>query len=248
MHVTFNVWMLLMFSLQHYVDSMTQCDNMKTIIRAEGVDVSLQLDKSGIKEVSWLMGGRHIATTKSMDTIDVKSQIFKGRLSQISSNSLKIKEITRMDEGLYVAHIFMKSGQEFVQCYNISIHRKLTKDNIFVLPNIYHNGSCAVSLTCKVNLTDVTVTWNRDDLAMTNDTLYLDNVEPSSNYSCTAINQVSNASIDVKPWNYCRTAKDVEGVTDIPTVYAQVKQDRRESFATIYSEVKKTNTFPRLIY
>ncbi|KAM8921499.1 SLAM family member 9-like [Pelodytes ibericus] len=204
-----NIFYLSLLSsfLQHGVLCTLDCEDMKPIPGAEGGAVSLPVDMAGITDISWILGGRHIATTYPDSPIDIKAKKFKSKLSGTNNGSLHITQLSKAHEGIYTANIFCNTGKDTVQCYNLTVYRILAPGDIQILYITSQNKSCSLSMTCSVNGSDAVITWKNKaigDSLVINHTLTPQDFYRNTTYICVAQNAISNTTIEVHPWTYCQ--------------------------------------------
>ncbi|XP_053330407.1 SLAM family member 7-like [Spea bombifrons] len=187
------------------------CDDSRSVSGAEGGDVTLPINKEEFKEVSWVFGGRHIATTYHDGYINIKSlPLFKTRLYGIRDGSLNLTNVGKGHKGTYTATLYMQDGTEFVQCFSLSVYKKLLDTDIQIHHVTGKNDTCYVSLTCTVKVPGVNITWtdsNGRTVSVTNQTLYDKYTDTNVSYNCVAKNPVSEVSRTVIPWMFCQKGK-----------------------------------------
>ncbi|XP_063295381.1 SLAM family member 5-like [Pelobates fuscus] len=205
-------WGLLLFSLQTGVLCTVLCGDKRTVIGAVGGDVILPVNLTGIKDISWVFvsGGNHFATTKPGGHIDIRYNRHKGRLYGTADGSLHFTKLTSEDQGEYRANILTDPGNK--QCdqrYDLRVFRKL-EDKDIEIDYIARNGTCVNTFLCKIDVSDVTITWNSQSSSKINVTdglLYVSDTNAS--YTCTAQNPVSTISKTVNLEEYCNKEPEV---------------------------------------
>ncbi|XP_077320284.1 SLAM family member 9-like isoform X2 [Lithobates pipiens] len=171
------------------------------VISAEGRDVILPINETGVTEIYWIFDKTHIATTKTHKGIEVKNKKFEGRLHCVDGISLKISNVTRKDQGTYTANVLDVHHQ-----FRLKVYPVLLGNDINIRAHVTSNGTCSLALTCLANASNLNIFWsypNTSGLYITNRTLHISNVYPNITCECTAKNPVSNVSKSVTPWQYC---------------------------------------------
>ncbi|XP_063295380.1 uncharacterized protein LOC134582656 [Pelobates fuscus] len=185
------------------------CGNKRTVIGEVGGDVILPVNQTGIKDASWVFvnGGTHFATTKPDGDIDIRDNRYEGRLDGTTDGSLKFTKLIREDQREYKANIRTDPGnKQCEQQYNLRVFKKIQPEDLEILPNVTINGTCTVTLSCKVNVngSDVNITWRSPDGSNINEINGSLRVSDTNiSYTCTAQNPVSNAFKTVIPQTYC---------------------------------------------
>ncbi|XP_063295501.1 SLAM family member 9-like [Pelobates fuscus] len=203
-------FILMVLYLQKGILSMEKCEYVKTIAGELGEDINLLMERSGFKDISWTMGGKHIVTTNADGSIDIKSQMLKNRLKGMPNGSLTITKSISTDQGVYMANIFFEKKKEVIQCYKVTLYRKLSNSDIEIHYNASRSGPCEVTLTCMVNVPDVTITWTYYNGAKTEEmdhTTQVNYMNINVSHTCTATNLVSRASRTIIPQTFCETEK-----------------------------------------
>ncbi|CAH2327128.1 SLAM family member 5-like [Pelobates cultripes] len=200
-------WILLLSSLQTGILCAVQCGDKRTVNGAVGGDVILPVSQTGIKDISWVIvnGGTHFATTKPDGDIDIRDNRYKGRLYRTADGSLNFTKLTREDQREYTANIRTDPGnKQCEQQYDLRVFKKILPEDFEILPTVTTNVTCIVTLLCKVNGSEVIITWSRPDgsnINVINGSLLVSDTNTS--YTCTAQNPVSNSSKTVIPQTYC---------------------------------------------
>ncbi|XP_068111030.1 SLAM family member 9-like [Hyperolius riggenbachi] len=202
--------LLLLLSLLHSIQSTFQdCRPMKHLSGMVSGDVLLQVDEVQIKDISWIVNRKHIATTKPGQPVDIKALQFKNRLFNGTNGSLRVTNLTNADQGEFAANIFlMEDGKECTLLYNLTVYSKLTASDIQIDHNITWNETCSVTLTCTVRKTDSLVSWrNSVNGYVTKSTLQIMYPDVNSSWTCTAWNPATNVSKSVTPMTFCLSSK-----------------------------------------
>ncbi|XP_002938988.3 SLAM family member 9 [Xenopus tropicalis] len=222
-------WNVIMFALYKGIGSQVNCDDTIEVDVAAGEKLTLTLERSGIKATSWTYKGKHLATTKPDEPIDVKNRKLGPRLSSKPDGSLIISHIISDDQGVYTADVLGKEEKyDFTQCYDVRVHKKLSLANIEINHRVTRNETCTVTLTCTVNGSDVTPFWinsSAEDFNANGNILIVYKSDPNATFSCMAANTVSNVSRTAAPWRYCQ-----EGESEIQSRAAE----KSSSFAFIF--------------
>lgn len=194
----------MLLSWYQYISCNRECGPRINVSGAEGGGATLPVRVRGqIKDISWVIsdGGRlnHFATTKPNEPIDIRDNKFDGRLRSETNGSLTLTDLTNQDQRIYTANIRLLSNQLCDQLYHLQVYKNLSSEDILIHPNVTQNGPCTFTgtLTCTVNASDVTLTWNNTNspgTEVTNHTLYVYNAQSLAIYSCAARNPVSEAS------------------------------------------------------
>ncbi|XP_031747771.1 signaling lymphocytic activation molecule isoform X2 [Xenopus tropicalis] len=199
---------LMLLSWYQYISCNGECGPRINVPGAEGGGATLPVRvQEQIKDISWVIsdGGRvnHFATTKPNEPIDIRDNKFDGRLRSETNGSLTLTDLTNQDQRIYTANIRSQSNQRCDQLYHLQVFKKLSSEDILIHQNITqndtHNGPCTFTgtLTCTVNASDVTLTWNNTNspgTEVTNHTLRVYNAQSLAIYSCAARNPISEAS------------------------------------------------------
>ncbi|XP_075463852.1 SLAM family member 9-like [Ascaphus truei] len=202
-------WSLIFFFHQKSILCDVTCGDIRHVVGREGGDVTLQVDQTAIKDISWVQSKslKHIATTKPDVSVDIRDRLYKERLYSWPNASLHITHLTSEDQGTYTADIRSeKEENECTQLYDLRVYKKLSSEDINIHHQVTGSVTCNVTLTCTVSGPDVTRTWydsNSREINVTNHTLHVYNPDTHRNYTCTARNPVSYTSRTVIPWKYC---------------------------------------------
>ncbi|XP_040187965.1 uncharacterized protein LOC120920119 [Rana temporaria] len=176
------------------------------VISAEGRDVILPINETGVSEIYWIFDKTHIGTTRAEGRIEVKNNKFRGRLHCVDGVSLKISNVTRKDQGTYTANVLEVHPQ-----FHLKVYPVLLDNDINIHANLTNNETCSLALTCLTNASNVTIFWrypNTSDLYISDRTVHISNVYPNITCKCTAKNPVSNVSRTVTPGQYCHQEGD----------------------------------------
>ncbi|XP_066465095.1 SLAM family member 9-like isoform X2 [Eleutherodactylus coqui] len=196
---------ILLLILQKLLCSDT-CSPEVPVHAAEGENVTLQINETEVKEISWLLGGHHIVTTKPGKPVIIKDRKLKQRLQGTDQGSLEIIDVYLEDQGEYSATVFKENNNDCVQHFRVNVYPKLLNEDIEIKSTVSGKEPCNVTLTCAVNRSDVTIFWSSQSESNTvirDHTLTLYNVHPNNTYSCTAENPAIKTSRSIKPWIFC---------------------------------------------
>ncbi|XP_041429550.1 SLAM family member 9-like [Xenopus laevis] len=195
---------LILLSWYKYISCNKECGPRINVSGAEGGGASLPVKlQEQIKEITWIISNGDqpnlFATTKPNEPVDIWDNKYEGKLYSETDASLTLTDLTNQDQGIYSAAVRLRSNKRCVQLYHLQVYKNLSSADILIHQNITHNETCniTVTLTCIVNASDVTVTWNSTDspdTEVTNHTLRVYNAPSKITYSCAAKNPVSEAS------------------------------------------------------
>ncbi|CAH2327016.1 SLAM family member 5-like [Pelobates cultripes] len=201
-----HIWITVFLFLPKSILCALPWRDERTVIGAVGGDLILPIKQTGIKYISWVTvnGGTHFATTKPGGDIDIRDNRYEGRLYGTADGSLNFTKLTREDQGEYTATIRTVPGYRHCnKKYNLRVFKKLLPEDIEILPNVTRNGTCGVILSCKVNGSDVRITWSRSDSSVIiNGLLHI--LDTNTIFTCTAQNPISTISRTVIPKSYCQ--------------------------------------------
>ncbi|CAH2225367.1 SLAM family member 5-like [Pelobates cultripes] len=115
--VYIHIWILIFIFLPESilcVGCVKSCGDKRTVIGAVGEDAVLPVNKTRIKDGSWVTvnGGIHFATTKPGGDIDIRDNRYEGRLYGTADGSLHFTKLTREDQGEYRATIRTDTGNK----------------------------------------------------------------------------------------------------------------------------------------
>ncbi|XP_069806259.1 SLAM family member 5-like [Dendropsophus ebraccatus] len=179
------------------------CSGRKDIFVAEGKNVTLQINETEVKEISWLQNGFHIASVVR-GTLIVKTAKLRGRLNSTDQGSLMITHVRMKDQGEYTASV-LKEEKDCIQLFGLKVYPKLLPKDIDISTQLSESGSC--NLTCVVNKKKTKIFWTNESgnntIVTDHYTLILDNTDPNSNYTCTAENPLTRISRSIQPWSAC---------------------------------------------
>ncbi|OCT69251.1 SLAM family member 5 [Xenopus laevis] len=209
---------VIIFAAYKGVWSEVNCIDIKMVEVAAGEELTLQLDRPGIKETSWIYKGRHIATTKPNAAIEVKNRKLTTRLSSKPDGSLIMQHLISDDQGVYTADMYGKEEKDdFTQCYDVRVHKKISLADVEIHQSVTRNGTCTVTLMCTVNVPDVTPFWintSAEDFDVTGNIVFVYKSHPNATFSCMAQNAVSNVSRTETPWRYCQEVEsEIQRIT-----------------------------------
>ncbi|KAG8560169.1 hypothetical protein GDO81_014822 [Engystomops pustulosus] len=179
------------------------CSEEIYIAAVEGEDVTLQINEIDVREISWLSGSSHIATSKPGQPLDVKYRKLKKRLQNSVKGSLKIIQVCMEDQGEYSANVIKEKDEECDQHFSIKVYPKLFIKDITIKSKKHDDESCSV--TCNVNKPHVEIFWSNqtNHTIARNVTLKLHDIVPNSTYTCSAENPVMKVSKSIRPWTSC---------------------------------------------
>ncbi|KAM4665064.1 uncharacterized protein O3C94_012980 [Discoglossus pictus] len=204
-------WILIVIYFQRDILCKTDCGDPDHINGAEGGDIILQVDRTEIRDISWVLDNKHFATTELGGKIRPRGiKLFEGRIYGTSDGSLNITKLSSRDQGIYTTNILITSGGAPCKEYHLRVYRKLSEEDFWISSN-NTNSNYSVTLTCHVNESDVTISWNNisiSDKLVTNHTLHVSNENLNLSYTCTAKNPVSNVSRSITPWTLFGKAGD----------------------------------------
>ncbi|KAM3919059.1 SLAM family member 5-like [Leptodactylus fuscus] len=186
------------------------CSTEVLIPTAEGDNVTLHVNETEVKEISWILRSHHIVTTKPGRQLEIKNFKLKKRLQGTDQGSLKIINVNIKDQGEYSATVFKEEEKQCVQNYKVTVFSKLLKKDITITVNVSGDNSCR--LTCNVNKPDVTTFWSdqrsENNTVVRNHTLELHNTHLNSSYKCIAESPVTRISTSIKPWTVCHKGRE----------------------------------------
>lgn len=180
------------------------CSDPLSISAAEGENVILHINETGVEEISWIQNGAHIASVLGK-TFSVKDPKSRTRFQGTVQGSLKIVYVRMKDQGEYSASVTKEKEKDCVQIFTLKVYPKLLKEDIEIKVNVSGDETC--NLTCTVNKPDVRISWNNqseNNTDVINPTLQLYNIHPNDTYSCTAENPVIRISRSIQPWSFCQ--------------------------------------------
>ncbi|KAM8921500.1 SLAM family member 5-like [Pelodytes ibericus] len=187
------------------------CTDKITISGAVGGDVILPVTQTGIKDISWITvkDGSHFATTNPNRIINVRSDRHEGRLYGTDNGSLYFTKLTHEDQGIYKVDIlFSDKGNKCTeQLYDLTVFKKLSPEDIHIVPNVTINEICEGMFICTVNESNVTIIWSSSGgrgMRGINQIIHLPVIDTNISCTCTAQNPVSKVSRTVIPWQYCQ--------------------------------------------
>ncbi|XP_066465091.1 uncharacterized protein [Eleutherodactylus coqui] len=114
---------ILLLTLLKCVFCYPPCGKEKNVSAVEGENVILQVDEEDFNEISWVIGGAHIATTKPNNTIEIKSHNYKSKLYTDKNGSLGIAKVIMEHSGTFIASIF-KNEDPCSQSYHLTVYKK----------------------------------------------------------------------------------------------------------------------------
>ncbi|XP_073493772.1 SLAM family member 6-like [Phyllobates terribilis] len=201
------------------------CSGVLNIPATEGENIILPINETEVKEISWILGGYHIVTTKPGNECSVKNRRLIERLQGTDQGSLKINDVRMEDQGEYSATVFKQKNNHCLQHFQVKIYPKLLNEDVEIKIKVSENKSCI--FTCSVNNSDVTIFWSYQSERNTNirnPTLKLYDINPNSTYTCVAENPANRISRSIKPWILCQKETDYSLVNQanranrVPTV------------------------------
>ncbi|OCT69250.1 SLAM family member 9 [Xenopus laevis] len=208
-------WSFLILFLPKSVLCDLSCKATKSVAATEGEETILQVNRTGITEISWTLKGQHIATTKPNEPIEWKNRQFKTRLGSKPDASLIINKITREDQETYMADMRgLEEEDDFTQCYNVTVYKRLKYEDIEIYFTRAGETICNINVTCTGN-EGSNVTWiyiSNDTIEEPNHTLYIYHVTPDHSYNCSLKNPVSKVFRTINPWTLCNEGKQYKMV------------------------------------
>ncbi|XP_041429544.1 SLAM family member 5 [Xenopus laevis] len=196
--------LLLLFLLPKCVLCDLSCKATESVAAAEGEETILQVNRTGITEISWILKGQHIATSKPNEPVQWKNRQFKTRLGSKPDASLIINKITREDQGTYVTDMRgLEEKDDFIQCYNVTMYRRLKEEDLTIHHHTVTYKSCDMNVSCSIN-GDLEIGWrDPNNNTIKAATILLYNISTSLYYTCFAENPVSQVHRVVHPWSLC---------------------------------------------
>ncbi|XP_077320210.1 SLAM family member 9-like [Lithobates pipiens] len=186
-----------------------QREETRLVFGAEGGNVTLQLNRNDVEDVSWVYDGDHVRVkTKPGKPIEIRDPNHKGNMRATEDGSLVIMNLGLEDQKVYNADLLLKEKQESnvtLIHYDLKVYKILSAEDIQLEGNITNTEPCRVLMTCVVKEPNVTVTWsNGSGLIFTGNVLNIEDVHSNLNITCTAKNPISNITKAVKPSQFCR--------------------------------------------
>ncbi|KAM4013229.1 SLAM family member 5-like [Anomaloglossus baeobatrachus] len=177
------------------------CSGLVKISATEGENITLTINETEVKEISWILGGFHIVTTKPGKECNVKNRKLIERLQGTDQGSLKINDVHKEDQGEYSATVIKEKNIFCLQHFDVKVYSKLLNMDIEI-KTVSASESCAV--TCSVNYSDVTIFWSNTSEVIKNPTLKLNDIQPNITYTCVAENPANKISRSIEPWILCQ--------------------------------------------
>ncbi|XP_072284547.1 SLAM family member 5-like isoform X2 [Pyxicephalus adspersus] len=212
------VWIWIGFLLLYLQKSIlcdTLCGERRTVNGTVGKDVILGVEHDGIMgDITWLSAGNHFATTGRGGFIKVRDKRYRGKVYAMADGSLNITKLVRADQGTYTASTLRNSTTKTQLCaqyYELRVYSELLLEDVYIEHVFVDNETCSMAITCKVNESDVTVTWSHStlgDVALTANTLYVYDPDPEVTVTCSAQNPINAIYKSVTPWDYCKQGKN----------------------------------------
>ncbi|KAM4664854.1 pregnancy-specific glycoprotein 22-like [Discoglossus pictus] len=113
---------LIFYFLQTGAVKYLPCGDPTIVSGIEGGDVILKVDKTNIKDISWIRGDEHFASTKPGGLIETRDDGFAGKVYGMSDASLIITNLTREDQGIYTANVYCnKERRQYLQYYDLRV-------------------------------------------------------------------------------------------------------------------------------
>ncbi|XP_075048698.1 uncharacterized protein LOC142108751 [Mixophyes fleayi] len=97
------------------------CGERRNVSGIEGGDVTLPVDQTDIRDISWVTDMRPIATTEPGKPVAVRGKFHKGRLDVTADGSLIITNLSREDQGIYSANILRQTSEQCTQLYDLMV-------------------------------------------------------------------------------------------------------------------------------
>ncbi|XP_069806355.1 SLAM family member 6-like [Dendropsophus ebraccatus] len=180
------------------------CRETMVVHGAHGWNVTLEMSMENIDDITWIHKFNSITSTAPYKPINVSAP-YTGKLASDQNASLVILNVRKEDEGTYDASVKLRTGDMCTQQYQLLVYQELSVDDIKISHNVYSHSPCHMTLTCKANGSDVTITWTSGDTRVTNKDVNV--TDPKTKYTCTAVNPVSEAHKSITPSEYCETKK-----------------------------------------
>ncbi|XP_075047961.1 T-lymphocyte surface antigen Ly-9-like isoform X2 [Mixophyes fleayi] len=98
------------------------CGERRNVSGIEGGDVTLPVDQTEIRDISWVIDTRLIATTEPGNPVVVKEKLYNGRLDVTADGSLIITNLSREDQGIYTADIQRQRSGQCTQIYYLTVY------------------------------------------------------------------------------------------------------------------------------
>ncbi|XP_040187970.1 uncharacterized protein LOC120920123 [Rana temporaria] len=186
-------------------------EETRMVLGPAGGNVTLQLNRDDVEDVSWVYDGDVRVKTKPGEPINFRDPDHKGNMWATEDASLVIMNLSLEDEKVYTASLQLKGTQEsYVIRYDLKVYKILSEEDIHLKGNVTNTEPCRVLMTCVVKEPNVTVTWrNGSGLNIPGNVLYIEDVHSSLNITCTAKNPVSNVTKAVNPSEFCRGKTDI---------------------------------------
>ncbi|XP_069807537.1 T-lymphocyte surface antigen Ly-9-like isoform X2 [Dendropsophus ebraccatus] len=123
------LYMCLFILLYHRddVSSESPCGERRNVTGEMGGAVTLYTDYTGIRDITWVRDHNAIAVTQPGDVADIINSSYRGRLSATRDGSLVITNLTREDQGYYMANILRAS--QCIQEYYLTVYDKNYTDD-----------------------------------------------------------------------------------------------------------------------
>ncbi|XP_069829445.1 uncharacterized protein [Dendropsophus ebraccatus] len=102
------------------VSSEPPCGERRNVTGEMGGAVTLYTDYTGIRDITWVRDHNAIAVTQPGDVPDIINSSYRGRLSATHDGSLVITNLTREDQGYYMANILRAS--QCIQEYYLTVY------------------------------------------------------------------------------------------------------------------------------
>lgn len=185
-----------------------QSEETRLLFVSEGGNVTLQLNRNDVEDVSWVYDGDVRVKTKPGEPIEIRDPNHKGNMWATEDASLVIMNLSLEDQKVYSADLHLKEKQESnvtMIHYDLKVYKILSAEDILLEGNITNTEPCGILMTCVVKEPNVTVTWrNGSGLIFTGNVLNIEDVHSSLSITCTAKNPISNITKAVKPSQFCR--------------------------------------------
>ncbi|XP_073498384.1 SLAM family member 9-like [Phyllobates terribilis] len=149
-----NIWLSKQCTQMYYltvydVAPESFCGESRNVAGVDGEEVTLQVDLTEINDITWVTRNNldPIAKTKPGNVIEDIISSYRGRLNATSNGSLVITNLTRDDQGSYIANI--KRSSQCTQEYNLTVYDKPQNSTSNSSTTSTSDGSSSVSTVVK---------------------------------------------------------------------------------------------------
>ncbi|XP_020835264.1 SLAM family member 9-like [Phascolarctos cinereus] len=194
----------------------SQVHSARNVVGAIGESINLknpELSHEPYSEVSWFYNETQKILTW---TKGKKNKVFetnlKTRIHLGADNiTLHIQQLQKEDSSTYKLQTsLLKTGKDFSEHIRLDVYERLTEPKITLGPRINDNGACLVNVTCSVEQVRENVTYNWTPVgqganASSGGPILNIIWKPGDHdqYTCTAMNPVSNSSHTVLASELC---------------------------------------------